>query len=219
MCSSSGFPLCHWWSQWRLGKIETRYLLSHIRMNRQLPEIGFHFDVRGSVACNCHGILLFNPFPSPFLSLYYSCGSLPSLAPLFLSAFHVSALSFVHQFPPSPSVWHCDGTTLRKVNLIAAFFVFSSDCMHSKAVLWLFRGDKWREWIERCGRTELREGVSAWLVMDPGWSVWCCQSRVLHKNGRELFIHFPPRSVQITIGKGHIVDCSVFLRSFTGGKE
>lgn len=75
MCSSSGFSLWHWWSQWRLGKIETRYLQSYIQENRQLPEIGFHFDVRGSVTYNCHGILLlglFSFFLIPFLfSLVY----------------------------------------------------------------------------------------------------------------------------------------------------
>lgn len=93
MCSSSGFPLCHRWSQWRLGKIETRYLLSHIRMNRQLPEIGFHFDVRGSVAYNCHGILLFDPFPSPipltllFLRLFAFLSASLSPGVSFLRAF------------------------------------------------------------------------------------------------------------------------------------
>lgn len=30
---------------------------------------------------------------------------------------------------------------------------------------------------------------------------------------------FSPRSAQITIGKGHVVDCSVFTYSFMGGKE
>lgn len=97
MHSSSGIPLCHWWSQWRLGWIETRYLLSHARKNRQLPEIGFHFDVWGSVAYNCHCILLFNLFPFPFLSLYYSFSSLPFLSFSLLSLFCL-AISFLCSF-------------------------------------------------------------------------------------------------------------------------
>lgn len=194
MCSSSGFPLWHWWSQWRLGKTETRYLLSHIRKNRQPPEIGFHFDVRGSVAYNCHGILFFNLFPYPFPSRYYFVSSLPFLVCLFsLKVFHFFALSFVYDFPrllPSGIVieLHCRNSTF-------VSFVFFSDCMHIKPVLWLFRGDKWREWRERSGRTALWEGVSASLVMDPTMSVWYCQSLFLrntdHKYGRELCIHLP----------------------------
>lgn len=61
-----------------------------MRKNRQLPEIGFHFDVRGSVAYNCHGILLFDQFPFPFLSVYYSFSSLPFL--LSLSSYFISLL-------------------------------------------------------------------------------------------------------------------------------
>lgn len=48
--------------------------------------------------------------------------------------------------------------------------------MHCKA---LCRWDNWKEWRERCGRTALREGVSAWLVMGG-----CCQSWAL----QNLFI-------------------------------
>lgn len=171
MHSSSGIPLCHWWSQWRLGWIETRYLLSHARKNRQLPEIGFHFDVLGSVAYNCHCILLFNLFPFPFLSLYYSFSSLPflsfSLLSLFVKLFHFFHLSFT--FPESGTVME-----LRCRKSVLASFVFPTE-----PLLWLFGEDRPREWSKRRRRTALWEGVSAWLVMDPALSVWCCQSRVL----------------------------------------
>lgn len=75
------------------GKTYTRYLLSHTRKNRQLPEIGFHSEARSSVAYNCHSILLFDLFPSPSLSLYFSTAFFLPLLPSIL--LHFFALSFI----------------------------------------------------------------------------------------------------------------------------
>lgn len=158
MCSSSGFPLWHWWSHWRPGKIETRYLLSHIRENRQRPEIGFHFDEGGSVTYNCHSILLFNLFPSSFLSF---SSFFPSYS--LLTLIHLLVLSFFSF--SNLSVWHW-GWTIWTENRPQRFWS-----------LWWLHAQQWDEWRGWCGRTALWEGVSTWLETGPSLLVQACQSR------------------------------------------
>lgn len=125
MCSSSGFPLWHWWSQWRLGKIETRYLLSHIWDSRQLPEIGFHMEVRGSATYNCHGFLFCN---NHFKSILFSS---PPLTLSFTLAGSFFAVSFIYH-SHTPSAWHCS----KPWKIHHGEFCLCSDCMHRKPVLW-----------------------------------------------------------------------------------
>lgn len=101
--------------------MEAKYLLSQIRKNRHLPEIGFHFDVVALL---------------PIIVMASSClisFSVTLLLFLYLCFSHSSYYSSLPIFFLTQSVRRCGETKLQKVD--DSEFCFNRDCMNSKPVL------------------------------------------------------------------------------------